>query len=100
MDKHEAMAYILKVREIRTSMEVGETIRECCECGDKMLWSIFMLPGSHKDRKGNLEKFGFDLLLEIWLNPIFVIKCCWCYAGVDNPNIVIDHERQANWRSL
>lgn len=23
--------------------------------------------------------FDFEWLKEIWMNPIFVIQCCWCF---------------------
>jgi len=100
MYKPEVIKYLHKVRKIREKMERDEAVRECCECGDKMHWTLYMLPPSHKSRENNLKKFGFELLLEIWKNPIFVLKCCWCYAGVDNPHVIIDVENQANWRSL
>ena len=100
MDEEEVEEYIEQVHKIRKGLSKKENLRECYVCGERIVWLFFALPPFTEDRKDMLENFGFDLLLEIWLNPIFVIKCCWCFAGVPNPNVIRENERQANWRSL
>ena len=56
--------------------EILLKIRKCYKCNRLMHWHDFAL--------GNLRAlpenyFEHEVLLEIWVNPIFIIHCCWCF---------------------
>ena len=61
-------------------------VRECYICGGKLYFINFINPLSIRKMKVLTEDYGFELLYEIWTNPIFVLECCWCLAGVPRPN--------------
>lgn len=53
-------------------------IRRCFTCGSIIHYRNFAI-GSHN--KVQREHFTFEMIKEIWENPIFVINCCKCYYG-------------------
>ena len=53
-------------------------IRQCYTCGKIMHYRNFIL-GAHN--KVQREHFTYEMVPEIWDNPIFVIKCCDCFYG-------------------
>lgn len=52
--------------------------RECYTCGRIIGWIGFL---NAAECNNDLEKFGLDLLKEIWDNEIFVLNCCTCHTG-------------------
>ena len=59
--------------------ELATKIRKCYKCGAKMYWGSF-ISGFHT--RVLREHFTYDMLCEIWENPIFVIPCCSCFIGI------------------
>ena len=61
--------------------EIELKVRKCYKCGRSMHWHDFV----NGNLRGSPENyFGFDMLLLIWGNPIFIIQCCWCYSGISS----------------
>lgn len=66
--------------------EMSLKVRKCHECGRKMYWTSFMI-GSHNSVQR--EHFTPKMLKEIWMNPIFVLKCCGCFYHIPLANVPI-----------
>jgi len=56
--------------------------RNCHKCGRKLYWLDFMFPHSDYARIRIKKDYGRVLMEEIWTNPVFVLECCWCFAGI------------------
>ena len=62
--------------------ELQKMTRQCYKCGQKLYFSGFVQTVT---LYGEMEYFGLDFLEEIWMNPLFVIECCWCFVGIPSP---------------
>ena len=52
--------------------------RKCYICGRSLKFREFLQSAQAFDQ---VDKWGIDLLKEIWENEIFILKCCRCFAG-------------------
>ena len=66
--------------------------RECYKCGYKLDYYSFVLTSNHL--KGDIT-FTRVMLHEIWMNDIFILECCWCFAGIPSPKSVL-YRRSVN----
>ncbi len=54
--------------------------RECYKCGQLIFYDPFMFMNSR------FEKMLDPILLhQIWINPMFLLECCWCFGGRTSP---------------
>lgn len=65
--------------------ELQRTTRQCYKCEQTLYFRDFVQTVSSH---GEMEYFGFAFLEEIWRNPIFIIECCWCHAGIPSPAVL------------
>ena len=63
-------------RNVYKERDLGLKVRECYMCYRKIYWTTFMI-GSHN--KVQREHFTYEILKEIWGNPIFILQCCECF---------------------
>ena len=53
--------------------------RRCCSCGRKIYYRGFYKKACFWNVPNGLER---EMIEEIWENPIFVLECCYCFAGL------------------
>jgi len=50
--------------------------RKCCKCNKDIDFLEYMSVGMES---GTITLLGILLYKEIWINEIFIIKCCFCF---------------------
>jgi len=58
---------------------MSDSTRECYLCKSTITHADFQ---QSVFKNNYLKTFGWELLIEIWDNPIFILKCCRCFTGI------------------
>ncbi len=61
--------------------------RECYKCGQLIYYTSFMDINTIRCVCTIVEKMLDPILLhQIWINPMFLLECCWCFKGHISPH--------------
>lgn len=55
-----------------------QIVRRCYKCGRKIYYRGFYRKACFWNVPIGFEK---ELIEEIWENPMFILECCYCFAG-------------------
>ena len=70
--------------------EVAKIKRECYTCGRKLYFTHLVYTFYMKHMEQFLTR---EILKEIWMNPIFILECCFCDKRRKNREEYAQNER-------
>lgn len=71
--------------------KANRILRKCYKCDGELYFINFIYPLSLIKMKILIKDYGFALLYEIWMNPMFILECCWCHEGVPRPKWEVEN---------